>query len=263
MERTELFPVPAHCPVCGGPSSEEGDFLYCRNRACPVQLSGSVRVWIKRLGLLHWGDALIDRLTDPDGPKISSLADLYRLTVEDIAECSSGTKFAQKCYDVLHANKSVTLELLIASLNIPNLAVATATDIVRAGHDTVEKVLSLTREDLLKVPNVGDVTAGQVLEGLADRRQAVLDLAAVLDVRQPVGGVLAGKSFCITGATSKPRKSIEKMIMDAGGTAKGSVGAGTSYLVTNDPDTGTSKMKSAKKHGVAVISEADLYRMMS
>ena len=262
MEGTELFPVPPHCPVCGGPSSEEGDFLYCRNRACPVQLSGSVRVWVKRLGLLHWGDALIDRLTDPANPRISSVADLYRLSVEDISECSSGLKFAQKCHDVLHSNKSVTLELLIASLNIPNLAVATATDIVRAGHDTVEKVLALTRDDLLKVPNVGEVTAGQVLEGLSSKRQEMVDLAAVLSVSQPVGGVLTGKSFCITGATSKPRKSIEKMIMDCGGTAKGSVGAGTSFLVTNDPDTGTSKMKSAKRHNVAVISEADLYRLM-
>jgi DNA ligase (NAD+) len=120
----------------------------------------------------------------------------------------------------------------------------------------------MTNDDLLKVPNVGEVTARQVLEGLESRRQSILDLAAVLDVKGPALGPMSGKSFCITGSTSRPRKAIEKMIMDSGGVSKGSVGAGTSFLVTNDPDTGSSKMKSAKKHGVDVISEADLYRMM-
>jgi DNA ligase (NAD+) len=89
-----------------------------------------------------------------------------------------------------------------------------------------------------------------------------MDLAEVLDLKKPAAGPLSGKTFCITGATSKPRKAVEKIIMDAGGVAKGSVGAGLSFLVTNDPDTGSSKMKSAKKHGVEVISEADLYRMI-
>lgn len=261
-QAAQLFPVPEVCPVCSGPVSVRNAFLYCDSRSCPAKLSGSVKVWIKRLGLLHWGDALVDSLTDPDNPRISCIADLYRLTVDDIAECSSGGKFAKKCYDVLHAGKSITLELLIASLNITNLAVATATDIVQAGHDTVEKVLALTREDLMKVPNIGEVTAGQVFDGLQAKRGEIEELAKVLDLKRPCSGPLAGKSFCITGATSKPRKAVEKQIMGAGGTVKGSVGAGLSYLVTNDPDTGSSKMQGAKKHGVTVISEAELYRMM-
>jgi DNA ligase (NAD+) len=263
VEAQEPFLVPSNCPVCGGPSSEEGEFLFCRSKSCPVQLSGSVRVWIKRLGLLHWGDALIDRLTDPADPKVGSLADLYRLSVEDIASCCSGTKFAQKCYDVLHSGKRVTVELLLASMNIPNLAVSTATDVVQAGFDTVDKILGMSYEDLLSVPNVGDVTARQILEGLSSRRQAISDLASVLTVLSPTAGPLSGLSFCITGSTSVPRKALEKSIMDCGGVVKSSVGSGTKYLVTNDPDTGSSKMQSAKKHGATVISEADLRRLMA
>lgn len=257
----DLFPIPEFCPVCSGTLSEEGQFLYCRSRSCPVQLSGSVKVWIKRLGLLHWGDALVDALTNPGSPKVKSLADLYLLTVEDIAECCSGQKFAQKCWEVLHSNKRITVELLLASMNIPNLAVATATDIVGAGYNTVDKVLSLTYDELLKVPNVGEKTARQVYDGLQDRAQAIADLEKVLDISVS-SGPLEGKSFCITGATSKPRKSLEKEIMDRGGAVKSSVGAGLSFLVTNDSDTTSSKMKNAKKHGTTVISEQELYRLM-
>lgn len=257
----ELFKIPEFCPVCSSTLVEEGQFLYCRARSCPVQLSGSVKVWIKRLGLLHWGDALVDSLTDPESGCVKSIADLYRLEVEDIAAHCSGRKFAQKCWDILHSNKRITVELLLASLNIPNLAVATATDIVLAGHNTVDKILSLTREDLLKVQNVGEKTADQILEGLQSRRAVIQDLAQVLDI-VVASGPLAGKSFCITGATSKPRKAVEKQIMDAGGIVKSSVGAGLSYLVTNDADSTSSKMKNAKKYGTAVISEAELYRLM-
>lgn len=257
----ELFPIPAFCPVCSSGLVEEGQFLYCRSRTCPVQLSGSVKVWIKRLGLLHWGDALVDSLTDPDSGCVRSIADLYRLEVDDIARHCSGKKFAQKCWEVLHSNKKITVELLIASMNIPNLAVATATDIVGAGHNTVEKILALTYEDLLAVPNVGEKTARQAFDGIQDRRDAILALASVLEVTASVG-VLSGKSFCITGATSKPRKAVEKMIMDAGGVVKSSVGSGLTFLVTNDSDTTSSKMKNAKKWGTTVISEAELYKLM-
>lgn len=261
-QAAQLFTIPDVCPVCSGPLTVRTAFLYCDGRSCPAKLAGSVKVWIKRLGLLHWGDALVDALTDPADPRISCIADLYRLTVDDIAACSSGGKFAKKCYEVLHGSKGITLELLIASMNIPNLALATATDIVQAGHDTVEKVLALTYDSLLAVPNIGEVTARQVLGGLEAKRSEIEELSKVLDVKKPSFGALSGKTFCITGSTSKPRKAIEKMIMEAGGVVKGSVGAGLSFLVTNDPDTGSSKMQGAKKHGVAVIGEPDLYRMI-
>lgn len=257
------------CPVCGALLERRTYFLYCVSKSCPIKLSGSVRVWVKRLGLLHWGDALIDALTDPDSPRVDTLADLYRLSVADIAECCSGEKFARKCYDVLHSQKRVSLELLLSALNIQNMAVATATDIVRAGFDTVGKVLTLVDAPepdaisaLVSVPNVGPITAKQVLDGLRERRSIIEDLSSVLDVRASEG-LLSGKTFCITGSTSKPRKALEKMIMDAGGGVKGSAGAGLTYLVTNDPDTGSKKMQGAKKHGTKVISESELCSILS
>jgi DNA ligase (NAD+) len=257
-----LFSIPDLCPACGGPSDEEGDFLYCRNRGCPAKLAGSVKVWVRQLGLLHWGDAVIDALTNPDNPKISSVADLYRLSQHELSEFCSGLKMSEKLLQSLHGSTRVTLEVVLSGLNIPSLGISTATDIVRSGFDTPEKVISMTYEDLLKVPNVGEITARQVHDGIRDKRALLLDLASVLDIRQPDTGPLTGKVFCITGELSRPRKAVEKAIIDSGGSVKGSVSAGTSYLVTNFPDTGSSKMKSAKKHGVTVIDEATLMGMI-
>lgn len=261
--RPDAFPIPSFCPACAGPTVLDGDFLFCRRKECPAKLSGAVKVWVRNLGLLHWGDSLIESMTDPDRSLVSSVADLYRLSVEDIAPCCSGMKFAQKCYDTLHGNKDLALELVVASLNIPNFGTSTASDIVSAGFDTVDKILSASLTDLVGVPNVGEKTARQIHEGIQAKRDVLIDLSTVLSIRGPTGGVLKGKTVCITGELSRPRKAVEKDVMDAGGQPKSSVGKTTSYLVTNDHLTGSSKMQAAKKHGVTVISEDQLYRLIN
>lgn len=259
----DYFNIPNLCPVCSGPTSMEGDFLFCRSKSCPGKLSGSVHVWINRLGLLYWGDALIDALTNSDNPKISSLADLYKLSVDDISTCCSGKKVAQKCYSILHDNKEITLELFIAGINIPNLGTSTATDIVHAGFDTVDKILSIGYDDLLKIPNIGEITARLVFDGIQERRETIIQLSEVLVIKKPSSGPLKGCSFCITGSTSKPRKAVQKDIMDAGGIVKESVGAGLTYLVTNESkDFASAKMKKAEKLGIKIISESDLNNMI-
>lgn len=257
----EYFKIPDLCPVCAARLQVEGDFLYCRSKSCPIQLTGTIKVWVKRLGLLNWGDALIESLTNPDSPKVNSVADLYRLSVEDISDHCSGMKVAKKCFDTLQASRIITFELLLGSLNIQNMALSTATDVVQAGYDTPDKILNATEEQLLRVPNVGPVTAKLIYEGVQERRAQITDLCSVLELKTS-SGPLSGKSFCITGSTSKPRKTLEKMILDSGGIVKSSVGVGLSFLITNDADSGSSKLKNAQKHGTSIVSEADFYRMI-
>lgn len=258
MDR-EFYEVPEYCPDCSSRTVIDGQFLYCKSKACPSKLSGTVRVWVARLGLLHWGDALIDKLTDLD--EVDSISDLYKLSVKDISGCCSGMKVATKCYTQLHSQKSIPLQLMLSALNIQNLGIATATDIVGYGLNTVDKILAVTAEELENVPNVGAITAVKIVEGIGDRKDTILNLNEILDIVDPEGKVLSGLSFCITGNLSKPRKAVEKSIMDAGGTVKTSVGSGLSYLITNNPGTSSSKMKKAQKLGVKVVSEVDLFKM--
>jgi DNA ligase (NAD+) len=258
----ELFSIPDLCPACSSPTFIKGDFLYCKSKRCPAKLSGLIKVWVERLGLLHWGDALIEALTDSDNPKIQSISDLYRLSVEDLANYCSGVKVAQKCYDILHANKTVPIELLLSAINIPNLGISTATDIIQAGFDTVDKILAITFSDLIKIPNVGEIPARQIADGIMEKREMIIELSEVLNIQEPIKGFLKKTSFCITGELSQPRKAIQKAILEAGGVVKTSVTASLSYLVTNNPDTTSSKMKKAKKYEVPVINEDQLNMLL-
>jgi DNA ligase (NAD+) len=70
-------------------------------------------------------------------------------------------------------------------------------------------------------------------------------------------GPLAGKSFCFTGELSAmKRPDAEALVRSLGGQTKPSVTKGLSYLVTNDPSSGSEKNKKAVSYGVAIIDEA-------
>ena len=51
------------------------------------------------------------------------------------------------------------------------------------------------------------------------------------------------------------RAQAEALVKEKGGTVKSSVVKGLSYLVTNTPDSGSSKNKKAQELGTAIITE--------
>jgi DNA ligase (NAD+) len=249
------FSIPDFCPACSSPTVIQGDFLYCKSKHCSAKLPKAVKVWVDRLGLLYWGDALIEALTNDS--RITDIHELYDLSVDDLANYCSGMKVAQKCYDTLHASKTVPLELLLSAVNIPNFGIATATDIVQAGFDTVERILDITFDELTSVPNVGEITARQILDGLNEKRGTITNLSKVLTIQGPVQGSLQNIRICITGELWAPRAAVQKLILEAGGIVQNSVSKTTTYLVC-DAESGTSKLRKARKLGVEVINGASL-----
>lgn len=76
----------------------------------------------------------------------------------------------------------------------------------------------------------------------------------------PANGPLAGLSFVLTGALSRPRPEFERLIAEAGGKATGSVTKKTNYLVAGEG--GGSKREKAVKLGISIIDEATLLGML-
>ncbi len=76
----------------------------------------------------------------------------------------------------------------------------------------------------------------------------------------PTDGPLAGLTFVLTGALSRPRPEFERLIAEAGGKATGSVTKKTGYLVAGEG--GGSKREKAVKLGIPIIDEATLLSML-
>jgi NAD-dependent DNA ligase len=75
-------------------------------------------------------------------------------------------------------------------------------------------------------------------------------------------GPLSGMNICITGTLSKPRKEFESLIIQAGGQLTEDVTKNTNILVTNEPNSGSSKLKNAMKYQTKIVNEAALMTLM-
>ena len=247
--------APKHCPECGGGVRMDGENILCTNtKYCRAQIIGRIKNWIKELNLLEWGDTLVEKLVD--AKKVKTVADLYNLTVDDMAKLDRmGEKTAQKCYDILWNNNEVPLEVFLGALSIPMIGQSTIKAIMKVGCDTLEKFGQLGASEFETVPGVGPTKAKFLADGLLDNQDLILNLVLSIKIRTPIIGRLSGKSICFTGAMKNKRPVLEKMAADAGADIKGSVGKGLTYLVIADPNSSSSKAQAARKLGTALISE--------
>jgi len=247
---------PQFCPECGGLTKMDGENLMCGNvKHCRAQIIGRIKNWVAELNLLEWGDTLIEKLVD--AKKIKTVADLYTLKVDDIANLDRlGEKTAEKCLNILKANMEVPLEVFLGALSIQMIGQSTIKAIMNAGCDTLERFGQLSAANFEQVPGVGPTKAQFLAAGLKNN-QAVIN--ALIDngvtIKGIVQGVMTGKSICFTGAMKNKRPVLEKMAAEQGAEVKGSVGKGLTYLVIADPNSTSSKAVAARKFGTTLISE--------
>lgn len=258
-----LVEPPSHCPSCGYHIRMQGENMVCGDSDhCPAQIVGHLKNWIKELNLLEWGDILVEKLVASG--KVKTVADLYTLTVDDMANLDRmGEKSAQKCYDILWANNEVSLEVLLGALSIPMIGQSTIKLIMDAGCDTLKKFGQLNAAEFEKVPGVGPTKSELLATGLRDNQQLIQQiLTNGVQIKDRIFGKLTGKSLCFTGAMKTKRPVLEKMAADAGGSIKSAVGKGLTYLVIADPNSTSSKAQAARKLGTTLISEDEFLEMV-
>lgn len=272
-EGATLFSMPKFCPVCGSATirdEEEKDTRCTGGLVCPAQVKLSILHFASRraMGIDGMGDKLVDALADAG--KIKSPADLYRLTLEDLAMLPRmGAKSAQNILASVAKSKETTLGRFIFALGIRHVGEATARDL--ASHfGTLEKLEKATAEECLEVNDVGEVIAESITSFFAEpRNREVVDSLVASGVAWPAakapeaeeGSPVAGKTFVLTGTLpTLSRDEASDMILAAGGKVSGSVSKKTSYVVAGT--AAGSKLEKAQKLGVAVIGEEELLEML-
>ena len=268
--------LPSHCPVCDGSTEIKlmtgTKVLTCTNPNCLAKQ-------VKRFSLFVSRDALnIEGLSEQTLLKfiglgyIKSFADIFRLENhrDEIVELDG---FGKKSYDKLSSSieksrHTVPARILVA-LGIPGVGITTAAQIARAYENKWAKISSLTYDELISVSGIGEVMARDYEAFFADEhnKSVILDLVGELDIDESyeqVGTALSGETFVITGSLEhyKSRTELKKEIETQGGKVAGSVSKNTSYLVTNNPESGSSKNKAAAELGVKIITEDEIRMML-
>ena len=268
----KAYQLPKTCPVCDQPVVKpEGEAVTrCVNGSCPAILSGSIRHWASRdaMDISGLGDRWVQQWIDQG--MVSSVADLYDLTLPDLLKLDRmGEKLATKLINAIAESKQrpwskVLYGLgirLVGSTNAKLLAdnFRSAKILSETGSDAIARVFGIGPEIAQSVRLWFQVPANQqLIERLA---AAGLQLEADEAQGESAPQPLAGQSFVITGTLPTLKRSDAKSRIEAaGGRVSGSVSSKTDYVVVGE--NAGSKQEKAESLGIKQLSEAELLELL-
>ena len=266
----KIFEMPRICPVCGAEAvREEGEAVVrCIGIECPAKLYRSIIHFASKdaMDIDGLGEAIIGELIERK--LISNIADIYKLTIDDIASLKkNGKKFAQNLINAIEESKKRDLYRLINSLGIRHVGVKLAKTLARYFKD-MDKLIVATYEELRMIEDVGEITANTIYEFF--RQDQTIDLINKLkqanvnmkaEIQENEDEKFAGKTFVLTGSLEHySREEASEIIEKMGGKTSSSVSKKTDYVLAGE-DAG-SKLKKAQELGITIISEEEFITML-
>ena len=265
------FVMPAVCPVCKTELvREDGEVVRrCVNINCPARLKESVQHFASRraMNIDGIGESLVEQLVD--NGLVGSVADLYKLTVEQVAKLDRmAEKSATNVIEAIAGSRRIPLPRLIYALGIRYVGERTA-QLLADHFGSIDAVANASRENLEEVEEVGPRIAEAIVDFFAaDRNRELIEQLreAGLQFQHARGatgeGRLAGKTFVLTGTLPRlSRDEAAEKIRAAGGKVTGSVSAKTDYVVAGEK--AGSKLDKARKLDIAILDEAGLLDLLA
>ncbi len=262
------FVMPDACPACGTPVERMPDeaMRYCPNASCPGRILESIVHFASRdaMDIRGLGYERVRQLLDTG--LIRTVADLYRITADQLVELERyAAQSAKQLVVAIADSRSRPLSVLLFGLGIRHVGKTVAALLARY-FGTMDRLQAATADEISAVPGAGMVIAEAVtsffhnpgnralVAELADRGLAMREPAAA-----PREGPLLGRTYVITGTLpTLSRAAAAALIEEAGGRVAGSVSKKTDALLAGE-EAG-SKLDKAKSLGVEVIDEAELLR---
>lgn len=256
--------LPTHCPVCGQLLVWEGVDLKCNNKDCNNVKMSDLQQWCETIGEtdgLQW--TLMKQYLNSYG--ISSIYKLYDSRDNIMNDLLHRQLSITEQKVLLFFNKlfydNVSFETALSALNIPRLGDKTAKLLSRE-YDLVYKLLTEGYTDTYKYKLfeiVKEATTMAILNNL-DKLNNLRYLYH--DVANNKHRITLNQSFntniqyvAVTGSlNSMKRDAFEKYINEFGYELSSNLKK-CRYLITNNPDSGSSKNKQAKEYGVEIITE--------
>ncbi|HWL31724.1 MAG TPA: NAD-dependent DNA ligase LigA [Xanthobacteraceae bacterium] len=282
------FPTTCPCPlktevvrevIAGG---EEGARAHCTGEfACPFQRTQHLMHFVSRraFDIEGLGEKQIELFYERDWVK--EPADIFTLrerdkTINLKALEGYGETSVANLYSAIEARREISLERFIYALGIRHVGETTAVALARgygswkAFHEAALKVVDKdqeARDEMDALDQIGETVIDAVADyfGEHHNRDAVERLVKqvrILDAEKPkTDTAVAGKTVVFTGTLEKmTRDEAKAMAERLGAKVSGSVSKKTDYVVAG-PGAG-SKLAEANKHGVAVLTEDDWFKLV-
>ncbi len=260
--------IPTSCPSCGGPTTVDGDVLFCAApQNCTAARIGTLEHFVKAAEIDGFGPKILDQLLSLK--LVTSPPDLFDLTLPQLLSLERmGTKLARKLLDGVAAARTMPLDRFLKSLGVDDLGNVASTKLAET-FNSLDAVLEARHEAIAEVYGLGELTATSIMGGLEERaemigllrdRITVTDVATpeVVEVDPASDDPLAGRSFVFTGKmASMDRKTAQGHVKRRGGKTPSGVSGELDYLVVGDdgsPLLGDGAMSSKHKKADKLVA---------
>ena len=278
LTRSGVKDIPETCPACGGKTEirkdSETKALYCTNEDCVAKHLKSFALFVSRdaLNVEGLSEATLEKFIGKGF--IHTYSDIFHLD-RFAEEIKSMEGFGEKSYVNLQKSvekaRTTTLPKLIYGLGIANIGLANAKVICKEFKYDIEKLISLTEEDLNAISGIGPVIARTYVEYFSkenhvnELRNLLKELIIPEEVENTDAQIFENMVFVITGSVEhfSNRNEVKAVIESKGGKVTGSVTSKTNYLINNDVNSTSSKNKKAKELGIPIITEEEFLNMLN
>lgn len=272
-DHVQRFHLPEICPVCGTKTVREKDTadIKCPSPNCPSQVERRIINFVSRdaMDIKGFGSVYIEDLVRRGF--IRDIADIFVLKEHRTQMIEEGIigkeKNTDKLLDAIEGAKQRDAYQLLTGFGIPNVGKAAAKAVMKQ-FGTIENLAAASVEQLVEVPDIGEVSAGCIQRFFQDAsnqemirrlKEEGVNMACIR--QEGESDRFAGMTFVITGTLpNMERKQAAELIERNGGKVSGSVSKKTTYLLAGE--NAGSKLTKADALGVHVISEEKLLEML-
>ncbi|WP_430192315.1 NAD-dependent DNA ligase LigA [Paenibacillus thiaminolyticus] len=269
----EEIVYPTHCPSCGSELEMRGAHLFCNNKLnCKPQIVGRIVHFASRDAMDIETFSIMTAEQIYNELDVHDPSDLYTLTFDQLVGLNRfGEKKANNLLQAIEASKTRDLSAFLFALGIPNTG-KTTTRALAEHFGTLEGVMNATREELISVPDVGDIVADSIVSFFEDEvnKTSVKRLLEFGVRPQPIekpkpvstDSFFYGKTVVLTGTLHlMTREEATAKLEACGAKVTGSVSKKTDLVVAGEK--AGSKLAKAEQLGIPVITdENELVRLL-
>lgn len=277
LTRSNTLIIPDVCPCCGHKAeikyTDSSKFLMCTNPNCSSKLLAKLAHFVSRscVNIDGLSEATLKFLVDKGW--VQDFKDVYHLVEYKGTweKCEGfGKKSVEKTLEAIEKSRKVKLESFICALSIDGIgssASKTISNHFNGDFEAFYKALT-TQFDWSSLTDFGEITARNIVDYGVKHKDEIRELANEFNFILPEKIEIRENPFistaiCVTGKLEHfTRDSINTKILELGAKVASGVSAKTDYLITNTPDSGSSKNVNAKKFGTKIITEKEFLEMI-
>ncbi|MBC2851002.1 NAD-dependent DNA ligase LigA [Cetobacterium sp. 8H] len=270
----KIVEAPTHCPVCNSLLEKEEGLvdLKCVNPACPAIIQGSIEYFVSRDGMniSGFGSRIVERMLELG--YIKDITDIYTLSKysEEMKQLDKmGEKSVEKLLASIEKSKERPYSKTLYALGIPFVGKFLGNVLAKRSGD-IDKLSSMTKEELLDIDGVGEKVAESVygffrdeksMEIVKKLKEYGINFSQEKKKNSSGEGLFSGKTFLFTGKLEKfKREEIKELIEALGGTNMSSVSKKLDYLIVG-ADAGSKLKKAQELETVKILTEDEFIEM--